>query len=86
MEKLKADKTFIEQLQEIQDEFLKDAKEYGKVDMETFEIDINKYYLTLRVEGEDEDGDSFAYVTEVQDDDDCIYQSTLIRLNSWCEG
>lgn len=83
--KRKAEKTFIQQLTEIQDKFLKDAEEYGKIDIDTLAIYINNRYLTLRVEGEDENEDSFAYVTEVESDRDCIYQSNLTRLNSWCQ-
>lgn len=83
--KRKSEKTFIQQLTEIQDKFLKDAEGYGKVDLETFEVMICKGYLQLRVEGEDENEDTFAYVTEVESDRDCIYQSNLTRLNSWCE-
>lgn len=83
--KRKSEKTFIQQLTKIQKEFLKDAEDYGKVYLDTFTIWIGNGFLTLRVEGEDEYGDSFAYVTEVESNRDCIYQSNLTRLNSWCD-
>ena len=64
-----AKNNFIKQLTELKKEFLEYAKEHSaKVNKETFEIDICKYYLTMRVECDDEYGDGIVFTQEIEMD------------------
>lgn len=70
---------FIKMLSELKKEFLAYAEaNTAKVDEETFEVAMNKYYLTFRVEAEDEDGDTIALTQEIETDStNDIYQKPI---------
>lgn len=60
---------FIKMLSELKKEFMAYAEaNTAKVHKETFEVQMNQYYLTFRVEAEDEDGDSVALTQEIETD------------------
>ena len=60
---------FIKQLTELKKKFLEYAEDNSvKVVRSTFEIDICKYYLTMRVECDDEYGDCIVFTQEIEMD------------------
>lgn len=64
-----AKNNFIKQLTELKKNFLEYAKDNSaKVNKETFEIDICEYYLTMRVECDDEYGDCIVFTQEIEMD------------------
>lgn len=72
---------FIKQLTAIKKAFLAyAAADSAKVDRNTFEINICRGYLSLRVECEDEDGDTVVFSQEVEMDNNEVYQNSLIPL------
>ena len=74
-----AKNNFIKQLTELKKEFLEYAKEKSaKVNKETFEIDICEYYLTMRVECDDEYGDCIVFTQEIEmDSTNDTYQTPI---------
>lgn len=70
---------FIKQLSEIKKKFLKFAKENSyKIDNKTFEINVSRFYLTMRIEAEDKDKDTIVFFQEIEQDDSETYQNKLI--------
>ena len=70
---------FIKQLSEIKKNFLKFAKENSyKIDNNTFEINVSRFYLTMRIEAENEDKDTIVFFQEIEQDDSETYQNKLI--------
>ena len=64
-----AKNNFIKQLTELKKNFLEYAEDNSvKVVRSTFEIDICKYYLTMRVECDDEYGDCIVFTQEIEMD------------------
>ena len=64
-----AKNNFIKQLTELKKKFLEYAENNSvKVVRSTFEIDICKYYLTMRVECDDEYGDCIVFTQEIEMD------------------
>ena len=64
-----AKNNFIKQLTELKKKFLEYAKDNSaKVNKETFEIDICQYYLTMRVECDDEYDDGIVFTQEIEMD------------------
>lgn len=64
-----AKNNFIKQLTELKKKFLEYAEENSvKVVRSTFEIDICNYYLTMRVECDDEYGDCIVFTQEIEMD------------------
>ncbi len=64
-----AKNNFIKQLTELKKKFLEYAEDNSvKVVRSTFEIDICKYYLTMRVECDDEYGDCIVFTQEIEMD------------------
>ena len=64
-----AKNNFIKQLTELKKEFLEYAENNSvKVVRSTFEIEICKYYLTMRVECDDEYGDCIVFTQEIEMD------------------
>lgn len=70
---------FIKMLSELKNEFMTyAANNSAKVDKDTFEVEMCKYYLTFRVEAEDEDGDTLVFKQEIETDStDDIYQKPI---------
>lgn len=70
---------FVKMLSKLEKEFIAYAKaNSAKVDMDSLEVMMNKYYLTFRVEAEDEDGDTIAFTQEIETDStDDIYQKPI---------
>ena len=70
---------FIKQLARLKKEFLKYAEDNsGKVDKDTFEVQMCKYFLLFRVEAEDEDEDTIVFTQEIETDStDDIYQKPI---------
>ena len=76
---MKKKNDFIKQLARLKKEFLKYAEENSaKVDKDTFEVEMCKYYLLFRVEAEDEDEDTIVFTQEIETDStDDIYQKPI---------
>lgn len=74
-----AKNNFIKQLTELKKKFLEYAKDNSaKVNKETFEIEICKYYLTMRVECDDEYDDCIVFTQEIEmDSTNDIYQKPI---------
>ena len=70
---------FIKQLTRLKKEFLKYAEDNSaKVDKDTFEVEMCKYYLLFRVEAKDEDEDTIVFTQEIETDStDDIYQKPI---------
>ena len=70
---------FIKQLTQLKKEFLAFAREKAfKVKMNSFEVEMCKYYLKFRIEAEDKDGDTFALTQEIETDSTSdIYQKPI---------
>ncbi len=70
---------FIKMLSELKKEFMAYAEaNTAKVDKDTFEVQMNKYYLTFRVEAEDEYGDVIVLTQEIETDSAGeIYQNPI---------
>lgn len=84
MEKnLKAKKSFIKQMEEISKKFMVKAQEEayfqgGYVNKSTFEVELGKYCLYLRVECYDRYKDCFVMNQRLEYADDKIYQQKII--------
>ena len=76
---MKKKNDFIKQLTRLKKEFLKYAEDNSaKVDEDTFEVEMCKYYLLLRVEAEDEYEDTIVFTQEIETDStDDIYQKPI---------
>lgn len=76
---MKKKNDFIKQLARLKKEFLKYAEDNSvKVDKDTFEVEMCKYYLLFRVEAEDEDEDTIVFTQEIETDStDDIYQKPI---------
>ena len=76
---MKKKNDFIKQLARLKKEFLKYAEENSaKVDKDTFEVEMCKYYLLFRVEAEDEDEDTIVFTQEIETDStDDSYQKPI---------
>ena len=76
---MKKKNDFIKQLASLKKEFLKYAEDNSaKVDKDTFEVEMCKYYLLLRVEAEDEYEDTIVFTQEIETDStDDIYQKPI---------
>lgn len=76
---MKKKNDFIKQLSRLKKEFLKYAEDNSaKVDKDTFEVEMCKYYLLFRVEAEDEDEDTIVFTQEIETDStDDIYQKPI---------
>ena len=76
---MKKKNDFIKQLARLKKEFLKYAEDNSaKVDKDTFEIEMCKYYLLFRVEAEDEYEDTIVFTQEIETDStDDIYQKPI---------
>ena len=77
---MKKKNDFIKQLARLKKEFLKYAEDNSaKVDENTFEVEMCKYYLLFRVEAEDEYEDTIVFTKEIYQDygEDVIYQKPL---------
>ena len=74
-----AKNNFIKQLTELKKKFLEYAENNSvKVVRSTFEIEICKYYLTMRVECDDEYGDCIVFTQEIEmDSTNDIYQKPI---------
>ena len=71
---------FIKDLSKLKKKFIKYAKENSsKIDEESFEIEICKGYLNMRIEAEDEDEDTIVFTQEIYQDyeEGVIYQKPL---------
>ena len=70
---------FIKQLASLKKEFLKYAEDNSaKVDKDTFEVQMCKYFLLFRVEAEDEDEDTIVFTQEIETDSTSdIYQKPI---------
>ena len=71
---------FIKDLSKLKKKFIKYAKENSsKIDEESFEIEICKGYLNMRIEAEDEDEDTIVFTQEIYQDygKGAIYQKPL---------
>ena len=74
---MKKKNDFIKQLARLKKEFLKYAEDNSaKVDEDTFEVQMCKYFLLFRVEAEDEDTIVFTQEIETDSTDD-IYQKPI---------
>ena len=74
---MKKKNDFIKQLARLKKEFLKYAENNSaKVDEDTFEVEMCKYFLLFRVEAEDEDTIVFTQEIETDSTDD-IYQKPI---------
>ena len=74
---MKKKNDFIKQLARLKKEFLKYAEDHSaKVDEDTFEVEMCKYFLLFRVEAEDEDTIVFTQEIETDSTDD-IYQKPI---------
>ena len=76
---MKKKNDFIKQLARLKKEFLKYAEDNSaKVDEDTFEAQMCKYFLLFRVEAEDEDEESIVFTQEIETDStDDIYQKPI---------
>ena len=76
---MKKKNDFIKQLARLKKEFLKYAEDNSaKVDEDTFEVRMCKYFLLFRVEAEDEDEDTIVFTQEIETDStDDIYQKPI---------
>lgn len=76
---MKKKNDFIKQLSRLKKEFLKYAEDNSaKVDKDTFEVEMCKYYLLFRVEAEDEYEDTIVFTQEIETDStDDIYQKPI---------
>ena len=76
---MKKKNDFIKQLARLKKEFLKYAEDNSeKVDEDTFEVQMCKYFLLFRVEAEDEDEDTIVFTQEIETDStDDIYQKPI---------
>ena len=76
---MKKKNDFIKQLARLKKEFLKYAEDNSaKVDKDTFEVQMCKYFLLFRVEAEDEDEDTIVFTQEIETDStDDIYQKPI---------
>lgn len=74
-----AKNNFIKQLTELKKKFLEYAKDNSKkVNKNTFEIDIWKYYLTMRVECNDKSGNCIVFTQEIElDSTNDTYQKPI---------
>lgn len=71
---------FINDLSKLKKKFIQYAKENSsKIDEESFEIEICKGYLNMRIEAEDEDEDTIVFTQEIYQDyeEGVIYQKPL---------
>ena len=70
---------FIKQLARLKKEFLKYAEDNSaKVDKDTFEVEMCKYYLKFRVEAENKYGDTLVFTQEIEKDSTSdIYQKPI---------
>ena len=71
---------FIKELSKIKNEFIQYAEENSSnIDEESFEIEICKGYLNMRIEAEDEDEDTIVFTQEIYQDyeEGVIYQKPL---------
>ena len=60
---------FIKDLSKLKNNFIQYAEENSsKIDEESFEIEICKYYLTMRVECDDEYDDCIVFTQEIEMD------------------
>ena len=74
---MKKKNDFIKQLTRLKKEFLKYAEDNSaKVDEDTFEVQMCKYFLLFRVEAEDEDTIVFTQEIETDSTSD-IYQKPI---------
>ena len=76
---MKKKNDFIKQLTRLKKEFLKYAEDKSaKVDENTFEVEMCKYFLLFRVEAEDENEDTIVFTQEIETDStDDIYQKPI---------
>ena len=76
---MKKTNDFIKQLARLKKEFLKYAEDNSaKVDEDTFEVEMSKYFLLFRVEAEDEYEDTIVFTQEIETDStDDIYQKPI---------
>ena len=70
---------FIKQLARLKKEFLKYAEDNSaKVDKDTFEVEMCKYYLKFRIEAENKYGDTLVFRQEIETDSTSdIYQKPI---------
>ena len=70
---------FIKQLTQLKKEFLAFVKEKAfNVDMNSFEVEICKYYLQFRIEAENKYGDTIVFTQEIETDSTSdIYQKPI---------
>lgn len=70
---------FIKQLTQLKKEFIAFVKEKAfDVDMNSFEVEICKYYLQFRIEAENKYGDTLVFTQEIETDSTSdIYQKPL---------
>ena len=70
---------FIKQLTQLKKEFLAFAKEKAfKVNMNSFEVEMCKYYLQFRIEAENKYGDTIVFTQEIETDSTSdIYQKPI---------
>ena len=71
---------FIKDLSKLKKNFIQYAEENSsKIDEESFDIEICKGYLNMRIEAEDEDEDTIVFTQEIYQDyeEDVIYQKPL---------
>ena len=70
---------FIKQLTRLKKEFLAFVKEKAfDVDMNSFEVEMCKYYLQFRIEAENKYGDTIVFIQEIETDSTSdIYQKPL---------
>ena len=71
---------FIKELSKLKKNFIQYAEENSsKIDEESFEIEICKGYLNMRIEAEDEDEDTIVFTQEIYQDyeESVIYQQHL---------
>ena len=71
---------FIKDLSKIKKKFIQYAKEKSaKIDEEFFDIEIDKGYLNMRIEAEDEDEDTIVFTQEIYQEyeEGAIYQKPL---------
>ena len=70
---------FIKQLTQLKKEFLAFVKEKAfKVNMNSFEVEMCKYYLQFRIEAENKYGDTIVFTQEIETDSTSdIYQKPI---------
>ena len=76
---MKKKNDFIKQLARLKEEFLKYAEDHSaKVDEDTFEVQMCKYYLQFRIEAENKYGDTLVFTQEIETDSTSdIYQKPI---------